>query len=344
MSEPDPDLQETDDDLEPDEFEAGPFTPAALESLEAVVPDAISAQRIDRVAATLFERYSRTRIQSWIESGRLEVDGVPADARTRLYGGERLLLRPTAGDAELASTPEAIDLDIVFEDETIIVIDKPAGLVVHPGAGNWTGTLLNGLLHHDPALAQVPRAGIVHRLDKDTSGLMVVARTLAAQTSLVRQLQARSVSRRYFAMCWGVPAERFDCDGPIGRDPRARIRMAVTTDGKPALTHVHRLAKGAIDAAPVASLACRLETGRTHQIRVHLADNGHPLVGDAIYLTRSLGKRDQKTVRHALHAFSLAFDHPESGAQVHWMRPLPADLQELWRTAGLPEPDMSADA
>ncbi|CAN5390924.1 hypothetical protein BH09PSE6_BH09PSE6_25010 [soil metagenome] len=275
-------LAESDDDFAPDALESAAALQAEPDALEAVVPDAISAQRIDRVAAALFDRHSRTRIQSWIESGRLDVDGAPADARTRLYGGERLRLRPTAGDAELASLPEPIPLDIVYQDDVIIVIDKPAGLVVHPGAGNWTGTLLNGLLHHDPALARVPRAGIVHRLDKETSGLMVVARTLEAQTQLVRQLQARSVSRRYFALCWGVPAERFDCDGPIGRDPRARIRMAVTGDGKPALTHVLRLAKGAIEAAPVASLACRLETGRTHQIRVHLAHDVHPLVGDAI--------------------------------------------------------------
>jgi 23S rRNA pseudouridine1911/1915/1917 synthase len=229
------DLRRADDPsdaLDGDELDDAPGDDASV--LERVVPDDLAMQRLDRVAAALYDTWSRTRLQAWIDDGLLEVDGVRGDVRTRIMGGERLRLRPPEGIDAIDAVPEAMPLDIVHEDEAVFVIDKPPGLVVHPGAGNRSGTLMNGLLHRDPALAQVPRAGIVHRLDKDTSGLMVVARTIESQTALVRQLQARTVSRRYRALCWGVPPEQFDCDGPIGRDPRQRTRMAVTRSGKPA--------------------------------------------------------------------------------------------------------------
>ena len=333
------DLRRADDPsdaLDGDELDDAPGDDASV--LERVVPDDLAMQRLDRVAAALYDTWSRTRLQAWIDDGLLEVDGVRGDVRTRIMGGERLRLRPPEGIDAIDAVPEAMPLDIVHEDDAVFVIDKPPGLVVHPGAGNRSGTLMNGLLHRDPALAQVPRAGIVHRLDKDTSGLMVVARTIESQTALVRQLQARSVSRRYRALCWGVPPEQFDCDGPIGRDPRQRTRMAVTRSGKPALTHVMRLARGMLDELAVASLECRLETGRTHQIRVHLATLGHPLVGDVLYQPRAMSQRKATAPRQALHAFALAFDHPASGKRIAFESGLPDDLRDVWARSGLDEP------
>jgi 23S rRNA pseudouridine1911/1915/1917 synthase len=223
----------------------------------------------------------------------------------------------------LAQTPEDIPLEVLFEDESLLVINKPAGMVVHPGSGNWSGTLMNALLHRDPRLAGVPRAGIVHRLDKDTSGLLVVARTLAAQTDLVRQLQARTVKREYLAVAIGTLEGQGCVDAPIGRHPVQRTRMAVVQGGKPAITHYRVLACH----AGATLLGCRLETGRTHQIRVHMAFLGHPLLGDPVYGRTVPGLPDFP--RQALHAARLGLIHPVSGASLFWEAPLPEDMQEL---------------
>jgi 23S rRNA pseudouridine1911/1915/1917 synthase len=228
---------------------------------------------------------------------------------------------------------------LVYEDETLLVIDKPAGLVVHPAAGNWSGTVLKGLLHRDPAAAALPRAGIVHRLDKETSGLMVVARTLTAQTDLVRQLQARTVKRTYIALVWGRTYDEGTIDAPIGRDPRERTRMAIihTSSGKPSRTHFRTLATVPLGRSFVSMVRCQLETGRTHQIRVHFESIGHPLVGDPVYYRATQrGQRPAVRVslpvpleRQALHAYKLGLVHPVTGKAVSWTAPPPEDLQAL---------------
>jgi len=311
---------------------------APIEILSATMPLQSAGERIDRAVARLFPEHSRARIQRWIEDGRLSLDGVVASARTRLRGGEAVQLAPLPEPQTQAFAPEPIALTVVYEDADIIVLDKPAGLVVHPAAGNWSGTVLNGLLHRYPELSRVARAGIVHRLDKDTSGLMVVAHTPQAQTDLVRQLQARTVTRRYYAVCWGHPGER-RVDAPIGRDPRERTRMAVVPGGKPAVTHVLPLAAGNLDGRTVALIECKLETGRTHQIRVHLAHLGHPLVGDRVYAGRAfMAAGVQAFGRQALHAHTLAFLHPSTRTEVQWRAALPADMLDLLARAGITAP------
>src|SRR4029450_3258409 len=258
-------------------------------------------------------QYSRSRLRAWIDSGRVTLDGEPAPATRRIRGGERVVGRREPEPREVAFAPEAIALRVVYEDDALLVVDKPAGLVVHPGSGNWDGTLANALLHHAPQPAGVPRAGIVHRLDKDTSGLMVVAKTLTAQAALVRQMQARSVTREYTALASGDIATRGVVDAPIGRHPRHRTTMAVVVTGKPARTHFD-----VVERFGVATLLrCRLETGRTHQIRVHLASLGHPLIGDPTY-----GRKGGLAfARQALHAARLALVHPVSGDACHWESP-----------------------
>jgi 23S rRNA pseudouridine1911/1915/1917 synthase len=252
------------------------------------------------------------------------VDGQTPTPRDKLHGGEQISVQPMLSPEETAFRPEAIPLDIVYEDDTLIVINKPTGLVVHPGSGNWQGTLLNALLAHAPQLSAVPRAGIVHRLDKDTSGLLVIAKTLTAQTDLVRQLQARSVSREYRAVVHGRLARGGTMEGAIGRDPRSRIRMAVTPSGKPAVTHYTVLEQ--LPRATV--LACRLETGRTHQIRVHLQKLGHPIWGDPVYGPRN-APATPRFPRQALHAEKLALVHPQTGKTLQWQAPLPEDMRQL---------------
>ena len=290
--------------------------------------------RLDKAISQLLSEYSRSRIQQWIDAGHVLVDGQPARAKATMLGDETVVIEPQEAPEAQAYQPEALPLSILHEDNAILVIDKPAGLVVHPAAGNWSGTLLNGLLHHLPALAGVPRAGIVHRLDKDTSGLMVVAKTLQAQTDLVRQLQARTVKREYLALVWGQPQLTGRIEAAIGRHPRDRIKMAVSQleSAKPAVTHYQRIATGALDGRPVSLMRCQLETGRTHQIRVHLTSIGFSLVGDPLY-----GKPHLAPVfpRQALHAFRLGLVHPASGKEVQWSAPLPADLAELLQKAGL---------
>ncbi len=290
--------------------------------------------RLDKILSSLIPQYSRSRLQQWIEAGHVTVDGKPARAKTTMLGDETVVVAPQAAPEDQAFQPEPMTLPIVHEDAAILVIDKPAGLVVHPAAGNWSGTLLNGLLHHLPALAGVPRAGIVHRLDKETSGLMVVAKTLEAQTDLVRQLQARSVKREYVALVWGMPQVSGRVEAAIGRHPRDRIKMAVSSheSAKPALTHYQRLATGLLDGRQVSLLRCQLETGRTHQIRVHMASIGFPLVGDPLYGKPHLASAFP---RQALHAYRLGLTHPKSGKHCEWRAALPPDLLDLFARAGI---------
>ncbi len=265
--------------------------------------------------------YSRSRLKQWIDAGRVLLDGRVADATRKVWGGETVEVDAVADPSETPYAAESIALTIVAEDDAIIVVDKPAGLVMHPGSGNWEGTLLNALLHYAPELAGVPRAGIVHRLDKDTSGLLVVARTLSAQTDLVRQLQARTVRREYLALAMGDLAHGGIVDAPIGRHPVRRTTMAIVATGRPARTHyevVERFGSATL-------LHCRLETGRTHQIRVHLASIGHPLVGDPAY-----GRKGPLPFgRQALHAFRLGLTHPVTRVACAWEAALPSDFSAL---------------
>ena len=297
------------------------------EPLELTVPPDCAGMRLDQILARLLPAHSRSRLAGWVREERVSVDGRAALPRAKLWGGERLRVQPGTDPLRLAHLPQDIPLCVVYEDDAIIVLDKPAGLVVHPGSGNLEGTLLNALLAHAPALIDVPRAGIVHRLDKDTSGLLVVAKTLTAQTDLVRQLQARSVTREYAAVVHGRVARDGRVEAPIGRHPVARTRMAVVARGKPAVTHYRVLAR-----YPSASLLeCRLETGRTHQIRVHLASIGHPLIGDPVYGARA-NRGKALFSRQALHARRLALVHPDSRRTLGWASPLPADMRALIAT------------
>nr|WP_255539825.1 RluA family pseudouridine synthase [Polynucleobacter sp. MWH-Creno-3A4] len=304
------------------------------------IPLEMAGERLDKVLAGSLPDYSRNRLKSWVEAGAVMVDGKVTKARYLLRGGESIKVFPQEMPEQFAFSPENIPLDVVYEDESIIVINKPPGLVVHPAAGNWTGTLLNGLLFRYPELKTLPRAGIVHRLDKDTSGLMVVARTALAQTSLVRQLQERTVGRRYLAWVWGDAPSQGKVLASVGRDQRDRLRMAAgSAQGKPAATLYRRLAKGLFQEQPVALLECRLETGRTHQIRVHLESLGFPLLGDPVYRKKTPGAAKLLPFeRQALHAFALSLQHPVSLEWMTWFRMPPQDLMDL-----LPQVTMSTD-
>jgi 23S rRNA pseudouridine1911/1915/1917 synthase len=280
--------------------------------------------RLDKLLVTHAAEFSRSHLQGLIERGCVQVDGVVAGtASHRLRAGQevRVELQPT--DESRAFTPEPMALAIRFEDEHLLVLAKPAGLVVHPAPGHWRGTLLNGLLAHYRGASQLPRAGIVHRLDKDTSGLMVVAKTLPAMTALVRAMAAREVKREYLALVHGeVPATPFSIEAAIGRDPVTRVRMAVVSTGKPARTDVARLAC----RDHVSAVRCTLHSGRTHQIRVHLAWRGHPLLADALYG----GAPALGLLRQALHATRLGLRHPITARVLAFDEPLPADLQPAW--------------
>ena len=307
----------------------------------AVVSSLLSGQRLDQVAAILFPDYSRAQLQQWIRDGQLTVhtqstnNGELCRPKDKAVAGWVLMLDAMPQRQE-NWLPQALALDIVYEDEHLLVVNKPAGLVVHPGAGSPDGTLLNALLHHDSQLAGIPRAGIVHRLDKDTTGLLVVARTLQAHTDLIRQLQARTVKREYEAIVGGLLTRGGKVDAPIGRHPRDRIKMAVVSSGKPAVTHYQLQQR----FETYTHVRVQLETGRTHQIRVHMAHIGHPLLGDTVYGARlrlpKQADEDVKAVlrgfqRQALHAAQLGFIHPATGDYVQWQAVLPQDMQLLLR-------------
>ena len=296
-------------------------------SKKVVAPAELAGRRLDQAAATLMPEFSRSRLKSWIDAGRLTVDGANAAAKSRLAGGEELVLE-TELEALAEVGPEAIPLAIVWQDDALCVIDKPAGLVVHPGAGNRSGTLQNALLNVDPALAAVPRAGLVHRLDKDTSGLLVVARTLAAHASLVAQLEARRMGRVYEAVCQGVLSGGGTIEAPLGRHPRERTKMAVREGGRPARTSYRVLERFRAHT----HVELRLDTGRTHQIRVHMAHLRAPLVGDRTYGGRprfprapseSLRAVLEAFGRQALHAARLELEHPGDGRPLAFESALP---------------------
>ena len=281
----------------------------------------------------MFPEYSRSRLKEWLLAGAISVDGGAKRPRDAVTGGETVVLRPQVEPAVTAE-PEPIDLDIVFEDEQLLVVNKPPGLVVHPGAGNPAGTLMNGLLHHAPVLEQVPRAGIIHRIDKDTSGLLLIAKTLTAHTELVRLLASRDISRTYLAVCNGVLTGGGTIDEPIARHPVDRKRMSIRQNGKTAITHYTVIER----FRGFTYIEVKLETGRTHQIRVHFAHRRHALVGDPVYGRRlalpsgaseELVKKLRHFKRQALHAARLAFDHPESGEPVALEVSPPADFLDL---------------
>jgi 23S rRNA pseudouridine1911/1915/1917 synthase len=301
--------------------------------LTGQIPESAAGRRLDQVLAELFPDYSRSRLQQWIRQGGVLVDGQPVAAKHRVAGGESVGIEARL-DQETAVRSQNIPLDVVFADQHLLVINKPAGLVVHPAAGNPDGTLQNALLHYDPELAGLPRAGIVHRLDKDTSGLMVVARSLAAHKALVEQLQARTVHREYLALVQSVMTAGGTIEAPIGRHPRDRLRMAVVASGKPAITHYRVLERFAAHTL----VQVRLETGRTHQIRVHMAYIRCPLVGDPLYagrpkLPRAVPAALREAVRNfhrqALHAVRLELIHPATGEAVSWKADMPDDMKDL---------------
>jgi len=296
-----------------------------VERRRSIVPAELHGQRLDKAVVAFVPEFSRNHLQGLIEGGHVQLDGRVVGTASRKVGAGQVIeidLVPTAESR--AFVAQVLPLRIVFEDEHVLVVDKAAGMVVHPAAGNWSGTLLNALLAHHRGAASLPRAGIVHRLDKDTSGLMVVAKTLVAATALVRAIAAREVHREYCAIAHGrVVADEFSVDAPIGRDPQARVRMAVVASGKPARTDVKVLARGEATSA----LRCVLHSGRTHQIRVHLASRGHPLIADTLYGGRpALGMQ-----RQALHAARLEFDHPVLGQRLTLESPPPADFAAAWR-------------
>src|SRR5690606_20348751 len=279
------------------------------EPLEYRLGAASASDRLDKILAQLLPEHSRSRLQGWIEQGHVLINGAPARIRQRVGPGDHIVVHPQPAPEDSAFVPEPVDFEVVAESPAWLVVNKPAGLVTHPGAGNWSGTLLNGLLFRYPELARVPRAGIVHRLDKDTSGIMVVARTETAQTHLVRQLQARSVRREYLAIVHNTLASEGRVDLAIGRDPSVPVRMTVSRPiaPKPAITHYRALREGTTpEGSRVCEVACRLETGRTHQIRVHMASLGCPLIGDTLYGGRMVADAN----RQMLHAQFLSFEDP----------------------------------
>lgn len=301
--------------------------------LSATVPDSLAGKRFDQVAAELFADYSRSRIQSWIKAGELTVDGTIRKPKEKLVGGETLQVQAQL-EGDESWEPADIALDIVYEDDSLIVVNKPQGLVVHPAAGHRNDTLLNALLNHCPGLAVLPRAGIVHRIDKDTTGLLVVAKTLPAHASLVEQLQAKTMLREYEAIACGVMTGGGKVDQPIGRHPTQRTKQAVHHAGKEAVTHYRVIERFRAHT----HIRVQLETGRTHQIRVHMAYINYPLLGDPVYGSRlRLPKGATETLvdelrafkRQALHARILGLEHPESGEYLEWASDLPEDMASL---------------
>lgn len=317
--------------------------------LSAEVSEELHGTRLDRAASALFPAYSRSRLQTWIREGSLLVDGKSGRPRDTVRAGDRLVVSAQL-EREVSWQPQDIELQVVYEDEDLLVLDKPAGLVVHPAAGHADGTLVNALLAHDPGLARLPRAGLVHRLDRDTSGIMAIARTLRAHRALVAQLQARTVRREYCAICVGVMTGGGTVDAPIGRHPRQRKQMAVVEGGgKPAITHYQVEQRFGHHTA----IGVNLETGRTHQIRVHLAHRRHPLVGDPVYGGRPRIPRGASAAliealrgfgRQALHARRLGLLHPVSGEPVAFDCPLPEDMCALIALLVRDDPAQVGDA
>ena len=298
------------------------------------VPGEFAGQRLDSALASMFPDYSRSRLQQWIRDGQVLLNGQVVKPKTRLVGEEVLQMHVQQQQRDDRLLPQDIPLDLVFEDEDIIVLNKPAGLVVHPAAGHADGTLVNALLHFDAGLARIPRAGIVHRLDKDTTGLMVIARNLRAHKHLVEELQQRTVTREYQAIVQGVMTAGGSVDAPVGRHTRDRVRMCVRSDGKPALTHYRVITR----FREHTHVQLKLESGRTHQIRVHMQYIRHPVLGDPVYGGRQRipSQADDELVaqlrafkRQALHAFRLSLIHPASGKQLSWKTPLPDDMVQL---------------
>ena len=302
--------------------------------LESEIQLEQSGQRLDQALADLFPEYSRSRLKTWIETDLVTLNGqITTIPRTKVFGGEKIVISADIED-ETHFEPENLPLNIVYEDEHILIINKPKDFVVHPGAGNKSGTVLNALLYHYPSVAEVPRAGIVHRLDKDTTGLMVVAKTIPAQTKLVRALQKRQITREYEAIACGIMTKGGAVDEPIARHPTKRTHMAVHPLGKPAVTH-YRIME---NFRNYTRLRLRLETGRTHQIRVHMAHIAHPLLGDQTYGGRPRPPKNaderlnqvlREFKRQALHAIMLRLEHPVSGELMEWYAPLPDDFVQL---------------
>lgn len=306
-----------------------------LQPIILIIPQDCGGMRLDQALQKLMPAHSRSRLQAWIKDDFVKLNGAPATAKTKVWQGDQVAVLEQANPQSTAYQAEDIALNIVYEDEAILVINKPAGMVVHPASGNWSGTLLNALLHHVPALAEIPRAGIVHRLDKDTSGLLVVAKTLAAQTHLVRQLQARTVKREYRTIVWGQIWRNGSVDQPVGRHPTQRTRMAVNRNGKPAVTRYEVLERFGVHTY----LRCVLETGRTHQIRVHMQFLKAPIVGDPVYgyrgivpvklMSEELLTAVQQFPRQALHAIKLGLVHPTTGLAMEWQIELADDMKQL---------------
>jgi len=308
----------------------------ASKKKEFKVPTELGGQRIDTVIQSLLPEYSRTRIQRWIKDGHIKVDNLLINPKKKIIGGEYIEIDIQPDEQSYQFEPEEIPLDIIFEDDHILVINKPPNLVVHPAAGNWSGTLLNGILNHSPSNKKLPRAGIVHRLDKNTTGLMVVAKDEVSQQHLVRQLQSKKVNREYRAIVWGQVWKNKSINEPIGRHPTVRVKMAVNKiNGKDSITHYEVLERFGLHSY----LRCNLETGRTHQIRVHMQFNESPIVGDPIYGLKKIIPTKNMTVdlrnatldfnRQALHAIGLGLIHPFTKKPMRWVIDLPADMKAL---------------
>jgi len=310
-----------------------------------VVPESHAGLRVDVALQQLLPEFSRSKLQEWIKNEFVTVNQSAVTSKHKVYAGDEIKVIVQQNPENNAFLPEAIPLDIVFEDETLLVINKPAGMVVHPAVGNWSGTLLNALLHHIPDIGNIPRCGIVHRLDKETSGLLVVAKTLSAQTHLVQQLQARTVKREYRAIVWGQLWKNGVVNQPIGRHPSIRTRMAVHLSGKPAITHYEILERFGVHTY----LRCNLETGRTHQIRVHMQYLKAPIVGDPVYGLKSIMpiKSMSDTLRQhilgfhrqALHAIRLGLIHPLTSEAMEWSIDLPNDMKALLEIIRLEQSD-----
>lgn len=311
-----------------------------------IIPQNLGGLRLDQALQQMLPEHSRSRLQAWIKADLVKLDGEACSAKSKVWGGEQIQVQLQENPEQSAFLAQDIPIDIVYEDEQLLVINKPAGMVVHPAIGNWQGTLLNAILHHVPHTKDLPRAGIVHRLDKDTSGLLVVAKTLEAQTSLVRQLQARTVKREYRAIVWGQIWRNGKIDQPIGRHPHARTKMAVTRTGKAAVTHYEVLERFGVHTY----LRCNLETGRTHQIRVHLQFLKAPMLGDPVYgigniiphklMSQPLREAVDGFKRQALHAVKLGLIHPKTNQPMEWQIELADDMRallEAMRYEELPE-------